>query len=38
MARPTKLTAEITEKICMAIRAGNYAKIAAGLAGIGEST
>jgi hypothetical protein len=38
MARPTKLTPEITEKICMAIRAGNYAKIAAGMAGISEAT
>jgi hypothetical protein len=38
MARPTKLTSEIVDKICTAIRAGNYAKIAAGMAGISEST
>lgn len=38
MARPTKLTPEITERICMAIRAGNYAKVAAAMAGIGETT
>ena len=38
MARPSKLTPEITERICMAIRAGNYAKVAAAMAGIGETT
>lgn len=38
MARPTKLTPEITERICLAIRAGNYAKVAAAMAGIGETT
>jgi hypothetical protein len=38
MARPTKLTPEIVENICIAIRAGNYAKIAAGMAGISEAT
>ena len=38
MARPTKLTQEVTDRICLAIRAGNYAKIAAGMAGIGETT
>lgn len=36
--RPTKLTRETIDKICLAIRAGNYAKIAAQMAGIGEST
>ena len=36
--RPTKLTQETIDKICLAIRAGNYAKIAAQMAGIGEST
>lgn len=38
MARPTKLTPEITDRICLAIRAGNYAKVAAAMAGIGETT
>jgi hypothetical protein len=38
MARPTKLTKEITERICLAIRAGNYAKVAAGMAGVSETT
>ena len=38
MARPTKLTQEITDRICLAIRAGNYAKIAAAMAGVGETT
>lgn len=38
MARPSKLTPEITERICMAIRAGNYAKVAAAMAGISETT
>lgn len=36
--RPTKLTKEIIEKVCAAIYAGNYAKIAAQLSGISEST
>jgi transposase-like protein len=36
--RPTKLTPEIIEKVCAAIYAGNYAKIAAQLSGISEST
>ena len=36
--RPTKLTKELTEKICLAISAGNYAKVAAQLAGISEAT
>jgi hypothetical protein len=38
MARPTKLTPEIVDKICLAIRIGNHAKVAAALAGIGETT
>jgi hypothetical protein len=38
MARPTKLTKEVTEKICLAIRAGNYAKVAAAMAGVAETT
>ena len=38
MARPTKLTTELTERICLAIRLGNYAKVAAEMAGIGETT
>lgn len=36
--RKTKLTPEVQEKIVSAIRAGNYAKVAAGYAGIGERT
>ncbi len=36
--RRTKLTAEVQEKIVSAIRAGNYANVAAGYAGIGERT
>lgn len=36
--RPTKLTKEIIDKVCSAIYAGNYAKIAAQLSGISEST
>ena len=38
MARPTKLTKEVTERICLAIRAGNYAKVAAAMAGVAETT
>ena len=38
MARPTKLTQEITDRIVLAIRAGNYSKVAAEMAGIGETT
>lgn len=38
MARPTKLTQELTDRICLAIRAGNYSKIAAEMAGISETT
>lgn len=38
MARPTKYTAERTETILEALRAGNTRKNAAGLAGIGEAT
>ena len=36
--RQTKLTPEIQEKIVSAIRAGNFAAVAAGYAGICEST
>lgn len=38
MARPTKLTQELTDRIVLAIRAGNYSKVAAEMAGIGETT
>ncbi len=36
--RRTKLTPEVREKIVSAIRAGNYANVAAEYAGIGERT
>jgi hypothetical protein len=36
--RPTKLTPEVVKKIVLAINAGNYAKVAAQMAGIGETT
>jgi len=38
MTRKLKLTSEIVDKICLAIRAGNYAKVAAEMSGIGETT
>jgi hypothetical protein len=38
MARPTKLTKELTEKICRAIRAGNYPAVAALSVGVSQST
>lgn len=38
MARPTKLTREVHERIVAAIRAGNYAEPAARSAGISEAT
>lgn len=38
MGRPTKLTPKVQEDIVTAIRAGNYAEIAAKYAGIDEST
>jgi transposase len=38
MARPTKLTPTVEKKIVDAIRAGNYAKVAAECAGISERT
>lgn len=38
MARPTKLTKEVTDRICLAIRAGNYSKVAAAMAGVSETT
>ncbi|MEM7481072.1 MAG: hypothetical protein AAF481_07840 [Acidobacteriota bacterium] len=36
--RRSKLTPEVQEKVVSAIRAGNYAAVAAAYAGIGEST
>ena len=36
--RNSKLTPEVHEKIVTALRAGNYSKVAAEYAGIGEST
>jgi hypothetical protein len=38
MARPTKLTKEVSERICLAIRASNYAVVAARSAGVSESS
>lgn len=38
MARPTKLTPEIQDRIVTAIRAGNYMETAAAYAGIARST
>lgn len=38
MGRRTKLTPEVQSKVVSAIRAGNYAHIAANMAGIGKST
>ncbi len=38
MARPSKLTAEVSEKIVRAIRAGNYPEVAAGHAGVHPAT
>jgi hypothetical protein len=38
LARPTKLTKEAGERICSAIRAGNYPATAARASGIAEST
>ncbi len=38
MARPSKLTAEVSEKIVRAIRAGNYPEVAARHAGVHPST
>jgi len=38
MARPTKLTPEVRERISKAIRAGNYFEAAARAAGISPST
>ena len=35
--RQTKLTPELVDKICNAIRAGNYAKVACVMAGISEA-
>jgi transposase len=36
--RPSKLTPEVQERIISAIRAGNYASVAAAYAGVGERT
>jgi hypothetical protein len=38
MARPTKLTADVSERIVQAMRAGNYPEPAARAAGISAST
>ena len=38
MARPTKLSPEVQQKICDAIRAGNYLETAAVLAGVDPSS
>lgn len=38
MARPTKLTKKLQDKICNAIRAGNYIETASAYAGISKST
>ena len=38
MGRPSELTPEVQEKICNAIRAGNYYEAACAYAGIGYST
>jgi transposase len=38
MARPTKLTAELQDRIVIAVRAGNYAEAAARSCGIAGST
>ena len=38
MPRPTKLTPEIQQSIADAISAGNYARVAAECAGVGETT
>ena len=38
MARPSKLTPEVTKRLTEAIRAGNYYEAACGFAGIGYST
>jgi len=36
--RKLTLTTELIDRICLAIRAGNYAKVACEMVGIGEST
>ena len=36
--RPTKLTSEVADKICQALKAGNWREVAAQWAGIGERT
>ena len=38
MGRPTKLTVELTNKICDMLRAGNYLETAAAYAGIDKAT
>lgn len=38
MARPSKLTPELAEKIANYISTGNYASVVCGLVGIGETT
>ena len=38
LGRPTKLTPELQEKVCAALRVGNYATVAIQYAGISEHT
>ena len=38
MARPVKLSKQVQQEICRAVRAGNYPAVAARVAGISEST
>ena len=38
MARPTKLTPDVEERILLGLRAGNFLKVAAAAAGVGEAT
>lgn len=38
MARPSKLTPELAEKIANYISTGNYASVVCGLVGVGDST
>jgi hypothetical protein len=38
VGRPTKLTPQVQKRICAAIKAGNYASVAARAAGITEAT
>jgi hypothetical protein len=38
VARPTKLTPDVEERILLGLRAGNFLKVAAAAAGVGEAT